>query len=223
MQKDEFIKFKNQIMGERVLRDTNTFAEILGDISFEFWSNIHETAPYVRAGSDPRLDNITKGKVILERIEVEPSPKRLAELLKAAYEAMAFYSYTPKNYADPMWRAYVNRLIAERNITGFTDLNITWKEKPETHVTNEPFPEKYLLPGTLEITYNGEDWGLEESRKFLEGGFVSKVLNEAIERIKNAPPKPIAKPWYEKPTGIVFLTIVGGVIVGGILSYLKWN
>ena len=29
--------------------------------------------------------------------------------------------------------------------------------------------------------------------------------------------------WFEKPFGILSLTVIGGVIVGGILFYFNWN
>jgi len=34
--------------------------------------------------------------------------------------------------------------------------------------------------------------------------------------------KELAK-WYEKPLGIIVITIVAGVIIGGILFWLRWN
>lgn len=222
-QKEQFIKFKNQILGGAALRDTNAYAEILGDIDFQFWRYIHEMAPYLRAGSEMRLDNITKGKIILERMEVEPSPKRFAELLSAGYEALSFYSYTPRNLGDSMWGAYVSRLQGAQQVSGFTDLSISWTTKPGEDFTDPPFVERYYTPGALEITYNGEDWGVEESRKLLEVGFVSKVLNEVIEKRSKEPAKPIHKPWYEKPTGTVLLTIASGLILAGIVFKLGWN
>jgi len=62
--KERFARFKNQILGGTVLRDGSMWAEIIGDMDFEFWRNIHETEPYLQSSVDIRLDNVTKGKII---------------------------------------------------------------------------------------------------------------------------------------------------------------
>jgi len=217
-----FIRFKNQILGGTVLRDTEIYARILGDVDFQFWRYIDETAPYLRSSADIRLDDVTKGKVILERLEKEPSPKRFAELLKAVYEAFSFYFATPKNYGDNTWQTYVNRLHAESHAADFNDLKIKWIEEPEVAFTEPPISERYYLPGEIEITYTGEDWGTEESEKILENGFTSEILQRAIEASKSTPPLKRSKSWYEEPLGKVALGVIVTVIGGGILFALGW-
>lgn len=176
--RERFARFKNQILGGTVLRDGNIWAEILGDVDFEFWRNIHETEPYLRSVSDIKLDNVTKGKIILERLEKEPSPKRFAVLLNAIYEALVLFFATPKNYGDSMWLTYAHRLQAERESTDFTELQVIWINKPEVAYTQEQPIEKYYVPGEISIVYTGQDWGVEESRAILVKGFVSKVLHD---------------------------------------------
>lgn len=222
--KRNFIRFKNQILGGTVLRDTDVYARILGDMDFEFWRHIDETAPYLRSSADMRLDDLTKGKIILERLEKEPSPKRFAELLKAVYEAFSLYFATPENYGDNTWQTYINRLHAESHAASFNDLKIRWLEEPEVAYTEPPISERYYLPGEIEITYTGEDWGTEESEKILENGFMSEVLQRAMHSPKNEPHTlNIGQLWYEKPTGIVVLTVLGGVVVAGIVFLFGWN
>lgn len=33
----------------------------------------------------------------------------------------------------------------------------------------------------------------------------------------------LIKNWYEKPLGIIVITIIAGVIIGGIMFWLRWN
>jgi hypothetical protein len=228
MSREQFARFKNQVLGGTVLRDGRVFAEILGDMDFEFWRNIHETEPYLRTATPIRLDNVTKGRIILERLDAEPSPKRFAEMLKAIYEALSWYSATPKNLGDSMWQTYVHRLQAEREATGFTDLNITWVKEPEAAYTQEFPQERYWLPGLLEISYTGEDWEVERSQELLTGGFTSEILKQA-----NSSPTANAssqksnssddRAWYEKPFGLILIAVVAGLIVAGTAFYLGWQ
>lgn len=179
-QKERFARFKNQILGGTVLRDTSIFEEMLGDMDFQFWRDIAELAPYLQATTETHLDNRTKGKVIIERLEKEPSPRRFAELLKAVYETLVAYSGTPKNEGDMMWLTYVHRLQAERDASHFTDLEIEWKVEPETAFTREFPVERYKLPGDLSIVYHGQDWGEDDSRRITQEGFGSAVLQRAM-------------------------------------------
>jgi hypothetical protein len=228
MSREQFARFKNQILGGTVLRDTNIHAEILGTVDFEFWRNIHETEPYLRGATAIRLDNVTKGRIILERLDAEPSPKRFAEMLLAVYEAMAYYSVLPKSDSDMMWLTYVHRLQAEQHATGFTDLEIKWIEEPKQEWTRDFSQERYYIPGTLEIKYVGDDWGKEESQKLLEGGFSSEILKQVLANPSQVKPEKRTKDqrdraWYEKPVGIIFIGVLVTVIGGWILFTFHWN
>jgi hypothetical protein len=224
MSREQFARFKNQILGGTVLRDGNLWAEMLGDVDFEFWRNIHETEPYLSSGSELQLDNQTKGKVILERMEKETNPKRFTEMLQAVYAALTLYSAVPKNLGDGMWLTYVHRLQAERDATEFSDLEINWIKEPEVVFTREQLVERYYIPGVLKLTYVGEDWGLEMSQQILENGFKSDVIKRVFQEKKvNANFAKEKRPWYERPIGIVSLAAIATVVGGAILFFLRWS
>jgi len=220
--KERFVRFKNRLLGPSFLNDGNHFARVLGRNDFIFWDHIQEKAPYLPLVVP--LDNVYKGQVILERIEIEPSPRRMVDLLQGVYNAFAFYSITPEGDADTHWQQFATWLNRQVESDGLAEcIKIRWRTEPEENFTPEPIVERYYIPGELEITYAGQDWAEEESKKILEKGFVSRVLRAARSAKNGSHEKPREKGWYEKPFGIVALTVIGGVIVAGIVVGLGWQ
>jgi len=174
--KESFIRFKNRLLGQTFLNDGTHFAVVLGKYDFQFWSYIEEKAPYLPL-SIP-LKDVTRGQIILERIELEPSPKRLADLLQAVYETFAFYSITPKGEYDDHWLQFARWLQNHIESSGFSGMRTRWLKEPEVCYTPEPIVERYYLPGEFEIKYVGQDWAEIESKKVLENGFSSRILKE---------------------------------------------
>ena len=90
-------------------------------------------------------------------------------------------------------------------------------------------PERYHIPGIIEITYTGEDWGTEQSQQILENRFTSQVLQRAIETgqirdvFKGKNHRELdGRRWYERPIGIVALAVIAGVIVAWIAFKMHW-
>lgn len=193
--KEKFIRFKNRLLGPTFLNDGTHFAKILGEYDFQFWSHLEEKAPYLPLTMP--LSAIAKGQIILERIEIEPSPRRMADLLQALYETFAYYSITPKGNYDDTWLQFVRWLQGHLDSSGFNDIRVKWISDPETQYTPEPFVERYYIPGELKIEYIGNRWSEAESNKILENGFLSRVLKEARDNSKNQKPE-IPKKWWEK-------------------------
>ena len=221
IEEEKFIRFKNRLLGPSFLNDGTHFAQVLGWNDFQFWGYIEEKAPYLPLTLP--LSDIAKGQVILERIEIEPSPKRMADLLQAVYNTFAFYSETPKGDYDDHWSQFARWLQSHVESIGFSDMKIRWIKKPEAEYTTDVTHERYYVPGELEITYNGPDWNQEESKRIFENGFDSRVLRDA-RNAKTASNIILQKErWYKKPFGIVTLSVVGAVIAAGVIYWLGWK
>lgn len=219
-EKEKFSRFKNLLLSPSFLNDSNFFAEILGKEDFIFWDHIQEKAPYLPQVI--RLDDTTKGQIILERIEIEVSPKRTADLLQGVYDTLAFYSMTPQGEADGMWQRYVGELSGAIQAAEFTDMRVRWIEEPEPHFTPKPIVERYYFPGKLEITYVGQNWGEVESQKIIESGFPSRILKEVHAYKKTEQEnKGMRQPekWWEKNwiQAIILLSALTSII-GFLLS-----
>ena len=142
------------------------------------------------------------------------------------YDALAFFSETPRNLGDSMWLTYVHRLQAEREATGFVNLEIQWIKEPEVAYTHEQPIERYYIPGDLKINYKGEDWDTENSHQILEKGFQSSVLQNFLKNSEFAKQKvqlKFDKNWYERPLGIISLGVIIAIIAGGVIFLLGWN
>ena len=196
--KEKFIRFKNRLLGPSFLNDGTHFAQVLGWNDFQFWGHLEEKAPYLPLTAP--LSDITKGQIILERIDIEPSPRRMADLLQAVYNAFAFYSITPKGDYDEHWKQFASWLKSHIESIGLLGMKMRWIEEPEVCYTPKPIVERYYSPGELEITYTGPNWAETESKKILENGFSSRVLKNARELQKiylnNKPGG--AKKWWER-------------------------
>jgi len=183
-EKDKFARFRNQLLNESFLNDGTYFAQILGRVDFIFWESIHEKPPYLVPVIDLGLDPTTKGQIILERLELETSPKRIADLLQAVYETLAYFSITPRGDNDGMWRRFIRNLFGIIERTGFSTIQPEWITEPEAFFSDPPCRELGWWPGELKINYTGEDWGVKHSQKLLKNGFTSKVLENARLRKK---------------------------------------
>lgn len=62
-------------------------------------------------------------------------------------------------------------------------------------------------------TFHGHDVGILD-----EGEGTNALANEFYGTSKRT-----SKQWYEKPLGILFLTILAGIVIGYILFTFKWN
>lgn len=180
--KEKFIRFKNSLLGPTFLNDGTHFARILGRDHFQFWSHIEEKAPYLPPTIP--LSDVTKGQIILERIEIEPSPKRMADLLQGLYNTFAFYSTTPEGDYDDTWLQFSRWLQGHIKSSDLSGMQVKWIEEPEVCYTPKPLVERYYIPGELKIRYVGQDWAEVESKKILENGFSSRVLKVARESQK---------------------------------------
>lgn len=219
---EKFIRFQNRLLSPSFLNDGTHFARILGREDFIFWNHIQEKAPYLPLVSP--LGDVVKGQVILERLELESSPRRFADLLQGIYDALAFYSNTPEGETDQHWRQFASWLLAQIPRGGLsTIMPIWWLKEPRVEFTPPPIQEKYYIPGELKIMYTGPNWGEEQSRQFLANGFKSRVL----EQIQKSNPiqidRQIKKYWYEKPAGIILVSVVGTLIAAGLTYWLGWK
>ena len=221
-QKEKFARFKNRLLGPSFLNDGNHFAKVLGRNDFIFWDHLQEKAPYLPLITP--IDDVLKGHVILERIEIEPSPKRMADLLQGAYNAFAFHTLTPAGDMDDHWRQFASWLERQIESDGLSDsMKIQWTSKPEEHFTPEPFAERYYTPGEITVTYTGLDWSEKESKRILEEGFRSRVL-DAAHSLKPGTQNPLTvKAWFERPMGLIAIGVIATLVGGGLVYWLGWN
>ena len=253
-----FAGLKNLLLGQAFLRDNYFFEEALGKQDFVFWNHIQEKEPYLLTHPKPKLDAITKGKIILERIEAETSPKRLADLLQGCYLTLAFLSNVPKEEYDGLWRRFTRELGHAVYQSGFSEMKLQWLKEPEVHYTNY---DAYSTPGDFQITYTGRDWGEHETIRVLAQGFKSKILqqmanekprtaailNEGSDNTfidissvgfdvgihnkgkralvvggKHTGTRVETRNWHQTWWGILFLTVIGGLVIAGITYKIGW-
>lgn len=138
---EKFIRFKNRLLGPTFMNDGTHFAYTLGLDDFQFWRHIDEKPPYLPVTFP--LTPLLKGQVILERIEIEPSPKRMADLLQGVYEVFAFYSITPRGNYDDHWKQYASWLQGHVQSIGLSGMNIKWIKEPEADYTTDGTHERY--------------------------------------------------------------------------------
>jgi hypothetical protein len=220
--REKFIRFKNRLLGPTFMNDGTHFAHTLGLDDFMFWQHIEEKPPYLPATIP--LTPLLKGQVILERVEIEPSPKRMAELLQGIYDTYAFYSTTPRGDYDDHWRQFASWLQGHVKSIGLTGMKIKWMEEPEAAYTTDITHERYWMPGQLEITYDGPNWGEEESKKILEHSFTSRILEAAKNR--PAPTQEavrIKKAWRNTTIGQIIIGVIIGLIVAGLTFWIGWK
>ncbi len=179
-----FASFKNLLLGQSFLRDNHFFEEALGKQDFVFWNHIQEKEPYLLIHLKPKLDATTKGKIVLERIEEETSPKRLADLLQGCYETLSFLSSVPREEYDGLWQRFTRELGRAVTQSGFSEMHLEWIKEPVVHRMNY---DTYSSPGDFKVVYTGRDWGEHESLRMLENGFKSKTLQRmTLEKPRTA-------------------------------------
>jgi len=176
-----FAKFKNLLLGQSFLHDPNYFV-VLGREHQQFWGHIHENPPFLGSVPGPRLDVASLGRIVWERIEIEPSPRRMSELLQGLFKAMQYDAYVSKYGGDMMWRKFVGDLKWAIEKTEFSDLHADWTSDPQKITLPELYGDSYWMPGEFEIYYDGPDWGTAESKVILVNGFKSKVIGFKLEQ-----------------------------------------
>ena len=219
--KEKFIRFKNNLLGPTFMNDGTHFAYTLGLDDFQFWRYIEEKPPHLPATIP--LTPLLKGQVILDRIEIEPSPKRMADLLQGVYETYAFYSITPRGNYDDHWKQFAMWLQGHVRSVGLDGMKIEWTKEPEMDYTTDVTHERFYWPGELKISYTGPNWGEKESMNILENSFKSGILEAARNRSSTVPDARHKKIWLDTTLGKIVIGVVIGLIVAGVTFWLGWR
>lgn len=147
---------------------------------------------------------------------------------------MSIYFNNKDNFLDS---SYFNRLPNEDKLTIYDNLIIqnseALKEANNNPYSRMPNETKYNINQDLKRIHERRNLLIESmgvlntlSNHASNQNFVNSQIhfgqgNNILDKSKDT--QDYNKEWYEKPLGIVTLTVIAGVIIGGIIYFLKWN
>jgi len=169
----QFKKIKNSLFNGYSIAERGRFSYLIGDAGPLFWKKIGEKDP---VPSDLSINNEQKKSIILERLELEPSPKRFIEICNNIAWCMQYVSVLPQTYDTKKYQKYTGSSLS---LTFLTE--ICWEFNGEYgDIVDKTLTENGMTEYIL--TYTGNDFCQAESDNFIINEFKSKVLADILKQ-----------------------------------------
>jgi len=161
----------------------------------------------------------------------------LTDLLEDSREKgvilLGMHTYTSNSISPPTIHCYANlnkdpelKLLRNRDLVNFSG-KIKAVTATGIYVVNSIFSIKESVssksPNDVPINGKVSEFNLYKNppKTIINNNYYDSQVHNGLGDNLNSGSRP--KEWYEKPPGIIFITLIAGLLLAGIVFYLKWN